>query len=129
MITPETYIDYCKSNYINPHCLSEEEFENDLKTLRYIKSIFRRYIGDNDIKIDILINHFIFIYNCFGDSIVDICFYDFEDYYFSLLKTMFVYLEIMPNSVSTDRIIYSESIITDIKFYKKLKQSKHNYTC
>jgi hypothetical protein len=126
-ITEENYIEYCKANYNNIHCLNEEEFENDLKTLRYIKSFFRRYLGKNEVKIEILINHFIYLYNCFGESIVDICFFDFEDYYYPLLKTMFVYLEIMPNNISTDKFIYSEDITVDLEFYKKLRQSKHNY--
>ena len=127
IITEENYIEYCKSNYNNIHCLDEEEFTNDLKTLRYIKSFFRRYLGQNEVKIEILINHFIYIYNCFGDSIVEICFFDFEDYYHPLLKTMFVYLEIMHSDISTDKDIYPEDITLDLEFYKKLKQSKHNY--
>lgn len=127
IITEENYVQFCKDNYINIHCLDEEEFENDLKTLRYIKGLFRRYIGRNEVNIDILINHFIYIHNCFGDSIIEICFFDFEDYYFSLLKTMFIYLGLLPENIIINKIIYFEDITVDNEFLKKLKQSKHNH--
>lgn len=128
-LTEENYIDYCKSKYTNIHCLNEEEFLDDLKTLRYVKSFFRRYMGNNEVKIEILLNHFIYIHNCFGDSMVEIMFFDFEDYYYPLLKTTFTYLNMMPNIVylGDTRNIYSDDISTDVIFYKKLKQSKHNY--
>lgn len=131
MITQNNFIDYCKEHYINVHCLNEEEFENDLKTLRYVKSYFRRYIGGNEIKIEILINHFIYIYNCFGKSMLEIMFFDFEDYYFSLLKTMFFYLNLLPEKIflNPELILHSEDIILDQEFLKKLKQSKHNQSC
>lgn len=131
MVTQDNFINFCKQNYNNIHCLNEEEFENDLKTLRYIKSYFRRYIGGNDIKIEILVNHFIYIYNCFGESMLKIMFFDFEDYYFPLLKTMFMYLKLLPDKIilNSEHIVYIEDINIDQEFYKKLKTSKHSYIC
>lgn len=131
MITNDNFIEFCKKNYNNIHCLNEEEFENDLKTLRYVKSYFRRYIGGNDIKVEILINHFIYIHNCFGESMLKIMFFDFEDYYYPLLKTIFLYLRILPDRIvlNSENIIYTEDINIDLEFHKKLKSGKHNRTC
>jgi len=129
LLTENNYIEYCKSKYTNIHCLNEDEFLDDLKTLRYIKSFFRRYLGNNDVKIEILLNHFIYIHNCFGESMVEILFFDFEDYYHPMLKTTLVYLDMMPEKITfgESRSIYSDDIAFDMNFYKKLNQSKHNY--
>lgn len=127
----ENFIEYCISKYYNPHVLSIEEFENDLKTTRYIKAQFRKYIANDDLKVDILLNHFIYIYNCFGDSIYEICFYDFEDYYFTLLKTVFIFLDIHQNKniKIENKNISFDDILVDYGFLEKLKQSKHYYKC
>ena len=73
-----------------------------------------------------LVNHFIYVYNCFGESMMKIMFFDFEDYYFPLLKTMFVYLRLLPEKIilNSEHIIYTENISIDLEFHKKLKSSK-----
>ncbi len=130
LLTEDNFIEYCKLKYVNIHCLNEEEFQNDLKTLRYIKSFFRRYLGNNEVKIEILINHFIYVYNCFGESMIEIMFFDFEDYYYPMLKTTFIYLEMMPDIIEfgDKRKIYTEDIAFDMNLYKKIKLSKHKYS-
>lgn len=131
LISEANFIEYCKLKYVNLHCLNEEEFLNDLKTLRYIKSFFRRFLGNNEVKIEILLNHFIYLYNCFGDSMVEIMFFDFEDYYHPMLKATFFYLGMMPSVIhfGDSRSIYSDDVAFDVNLYKKLKTSRHNYSC
>lgn len=131
-ITTENYLDFCKSHYVNPHLLVIEEFENDLKTLRYIKSLFRKYIsGSNDINFTTLINHFIYVYNCFGESIIEICFCNFGDYYYELLKSMLTYLGILTsehNSVCINgKVIFFDDIIINLSFINQLRQCKHQF--
>ena len=129
-ISENNYLDFCKKYYRNPHLLDIEEFENDLKTLRYIKSLFRKYIsGNSDIKIEMMINHFIYVHNCFGDNMIDICFYNFEDYYYSILKTMLLYLHILSPETKTliinNKPIHLAEIPFNLDFYNKISQTKH----
>lgn len=120
-------IEYCKEKYNNPHCLDEAEFLNDLRTLKYIKTYFRKYVTGSEINIDILLNHFIFLYNCFGNNIVEITFMDFEDYYYILLNTIYKYLGVMPDFININKIsINSKDLEIDENLLKKLKTSKRN---
>lgn len=132
MISESNYLSFCTEHYKNPHLLDIEEFENDLKTLRYIKSLFRKYIsGNSDIKVEMLINHFIYVHNCFGDKMVDICFYNFEDYYYSILKTMLLYLKFLSPETKiisvNNKYIHLAEIPFNIDFYNKISVTKHRF--
>ena len=128
MITEENFLDFCREKYINPHCLSEEEFTQDLKTLKYIKSYFRRYITGQEIKATLLLNNFIYLHNCFGDSLVEILFSDFEDYYYDLLKTVLYHMNLLPKIVEfNSRKIYINELNYDYNLLKILKTSNHSF--
>ena len=51
--------------YENPHCLTEEEFEDDLKRFRYLKRLFNKYKQTGELKDRLIINHFVVLYNVF----------------------------------------------------------------
>lgn len=119
------FLSYCKDNYKNLHCFDEVEFENDLKTLKYIKVCFRKYITNFDINIQIVLNHFQYLYNCFGDSLIEIMFYDFQDYYYGLLKTFFKYFGFTKDLIIIDnKIIDLKDYQTDNNLYQILLKSK-----
>ena len=43
-ITKDNWLEYAKDSYDSPHKLtSEEEFDDDIKRLKYHKRLFRRY--------------------------------------------------------------------------------------
>ena len=51
--------------YMNPHCTDMLEFHDDLKRIRYIKRLFRKYKDTGDLKERLIINHLIVLYNTF----------------------------------------------------------------
>lgn len=51
--------------YINPHCTDVLEFHDDLKRIRYIKRLFRKYKQTGDLKERLIINHLVVLYNTF----------------------------------------------------------------
>lgn len=126
LITTDNFKEYCKKHYKNPHCLGEKEFLQDLKTLKYIKTSFRKYITKNDLSPTIMLNHFIYFQNCFGsEAIPTIMFFDFCDYYYPLLKTVFYYMGILPEEIHVHKLyIKTSNIQTDINLYKSLINSK-----
>lgn len=93
-----------------------------MRTLKHIKTSFRRYIIKNDIKPQPLLNHFIYFVNCFGDvHAVNIMFCDFEDYYYSMLKTVFHYMQILPDTITVNGLYIKTSLIeTDKNLLKSL---------
>lgn len=124
-ITDNNYEEYSLLYYNNTHCMSIEDYYNDIKTFKYIKSYFRRYFSGNEIKVDVLLNHFIYTYNCFGEHMIEIMFYYFEDFYHPLLKTIFHYFKIMPKEIKVNKkIIYDSDIVLVEDLYEQLKYSK-----
>lgn len=51
--------------YVNPHCTDVLEFHDDLKRIRYIKRLFRKYKETGDLKERLIINHMMILYNTF----------------------------------------------------------------
>lgn len=82
--------EYALTNYINPHCLSLNEFENDLKTIFLIKRIFKRFLLGQEINPIILMNLFVTMRNVFPveNVLEEILIYKIEDYYYGNLKSV-----------------------------------------
>jgi len=51
--------------YNNPNCSDALEFRDDLKRIRYIKRLFRKYKENDELKERLIINHLIVLYNTF----------------------------------------------------------------
>lgn len=64
-LTKENFKIYAASNYDNTMCISEEEFEQDLKQLKTIQRMMSRYINGEESSIKLLVNNIIIFYNCF----------------------------------------------------------------
>lgn len=88
--TEKQFREYALTNYINPHCLSLNEFENDLKTIFLIKRIFKRFLLGQEVNPIILMNLFVTMRNVFPEEIVleEILIYKIEDYYYGSLKSV-----------------------------------------
>lgn len=54
--------------YDNPQCVGIEEFEQDLKRLKYIKKAITRYRTTGELCERLIINHLIVLVNVFGPS-------------------------------------------------------------
>jgi hypothetical protein len=86
--------EYSLNNYVNPHCLSLTEFENDIKTIFLIKRLFKKFLLGNEINPIILMNLFVSLRNVFPDETVfeEILIYKIEDYYYGNLKSVLMSL-------------------------------------
>ena len=88
------------SSYINPQCISIEEFEEDTKIPKYVKRLINRYVTSGDLKTRLILNHIILFYNVFDNmSATRILFYKLEEKHYSVLKTFLVYLNYMPDTI------------------------------
>lgn len=90
-------------NYDNPHCMSFQDFEDDLKTIRYIKRLISKYQSREHLESHhcrLLLNHIITMSNVFGvDATKRILFFKLEKSQYSVLKTCFLYLNYMTDVV------------------------------
>ena len=75
---------------------SVDDFEKDLNIFRYIKRLLRRYKNGSGLKVHLLINHFIILYNIFGDAATPMLFYKLDKDLWPSLKTFIIFLNRFP---------------------------------
>jgi hypothetical protein len=64
-LTEDNFQLFAMKAYINPHCTDMLEFHDDLKRIRYIKRLFRKYKETGELKERLIINHLLVLYNTF----------------------------------------------------------------
>ena len=98
-LTEENFIMYAMKCYASPHCIMSE-FESDIKRIKYLKRLFRRYKITKALKERLILNHIILLNNVFGPlATVRILFFKIEERDYDVLKTFLLYLNIMPEIV------------------------------
>jgi hypothetical protein len=76
------------------------EFEGDIKRIKYLKRLFRRYKVTKFLKERLILNHIILLNNVFGnESTARILFYKIDVRDYDILKTFLSYLNIAPDMV------------------------------
>ncbi len=87
---------YAAKSYDRPHIL-QSEFEGDLKRIKYVKRLLRKYKQNGEFKERLILNHVIILANVFGvEATTNMLFFrvDKEDY--PQLKTILIYLNYLP---------------------------------
>ena len=67
-LNENNYVIFAIKNYENPHAVTKEDFEEDLKRFKWVKIFLKRYKTTGVLKAHLLINHFIILYNVFGEA-------------------------------------------------------------
>ena len=83
-------------NYENPQAVTKEDFDKDLNHFKYIKRLLKKYKNTGELKIPLLINHFIVLYNIFGDAATPMLFFKIEKELWSVMKTFVIFLNKLP---------------------------------
>jgi len=105
-------------NYENPQAVTEEDFYKDLNHFKYIKRLLKRYKKDGELKCNLLINHFIVLYNIFGEAATPMLFYKVEENLWPAIKTFIVFLDRLPPSPRC----YIHDIPVDFECLRQLNQ-------
>ena len=92
----DNFLLFAIKNYENPQAVTKEDFDRDLNHSKYIKRLLKRYKNTGQLKTHLLINHFIVLYNLFGDAATPMLFYKIESELWSLMKTFVVFLNRLP---------------------------------
>ena len=58
-LNEENFLLFAIKNYENPSAVTKEDFDKDLNHFRYIKRLLKRYRSSGELKVHLLINHFI----------------------------------------------------------------------
>jgi len=113
-LNEKNFLLYAMKEYNNPQCTSIDEFNDDLKKIKYIKRLLNQYVSEGVLKERLLLNHIIVFYNVFPPAAATrILFYKIEENFWPMLKPFLFYLKLMPED-KVESIMGKEIITGDI---------------
>ena len=95
-LTSENFLLFAIKHYENPQAVTKEDFEKDLNHFKYIKRLLKRYRNTGELKAHLLLNHFIILYNIYGEGTTAMLFYKIEEEMWTIMKTFVVFLDKLP---------------------------------
>ena len=106
-LNEDNFLLFAIKNYENPQAVTKEDFEKDLNHFKYIKRLLKRYKKSGELKTHLILNHFIILYNIFGEATTPMLFFKIERNLWSSVKSFIIFLNRLPE--------YPKSSIHDIQ--------------
>ena len=116
-LNDETFHIYAIKSYNDSKWLMGE-INEDLKRLKYIKRLIKKYLVTKVLKERLILNHIIVLSNVFGvEPTVRMLFFKLDSSCYPVLKTFLLFLNYMPDIVRkiNGQDIISGTINTDIQ--------------
>ena len=117
-LNEDNFLLFAIKNYENPQAVTKEDFDKDLNHFKYIKRLLKRYKNTGELKIPLLINHFIVLYNIFGEAATPMLFFKIEKELWSTMKTFVLFLNKIPEYPKC----YLHDIPVDLDCLKELQK-------
>lgn len=95
-LNENNYLLFAIKFYNNPQALTKEDFEDDLKRIKYVKRLLKRYNTTGVLKIHLILNHLTVLFNVFDDATVPLLFYNLEKDLWPLIKSFLIFLNRLP---------------------------------
>ena len=96
--------------YDNPQAVTKDDFEDDLKRIKYVKRLLKRYKNTGVLKTHLILNHLTVLFNVFDDAAVPLLFYNLEKELWTYIKSFLVFLNRLPEYPKTEINIIEEDI-------------------
>ena len=96
-LNENNYMLFAIKFYDNPHALTKEEFEDDLKRIKYVKRLLKRYKNTGVLKTHLILNHLTVLFNVFGEAAVPLLFYNLEEDLWPAIKSFLMFLQRIPD--------------------------------
>ncbi len=100
-LNESNYLLFAIKFYNNPQAVTKDDFEDDLKRIKYIKRLLKRYKNTGELKTHLILNHLTVLFNVFDDATVPLLFYNLEDELWPYIKSFFVFLNRIPEYPKT----------------------------
>jgi hypothetical protein len=101
-LNEDNFLLFAIKNYENPQAVTKDDFHKDLNHFKYIKRLLKRYKKTGELKTHLLINHFIVLYNIFGEATTPMLFFKLEREMWSQVKTFILFLNRLPQYPKTN---------------------------
>ncbi len=95
-LNEDNFLLFAIKNYENPQAVTKEDFDKDLNHFKYIKRLLKRYKNSGQLKTHLLLNHFIILYNIFGEATTPMLFFKIEEELWPAMKTFVMFLGKLP---------------------------------
>ena len=124
VLTERNFLLYAAKNYDNPVCHSKEEFNDDIRRIKYVKKLLTKYKATGELKERLILNHIIVLSNIFPvEALCRILFLKMEQD-FHLVKPFLLMINClvtnilnvkMPRNVDTDMIAMDMKIVDALR--------------
>ena len=91
-LNESNYLLFAIKFYDNPQSVTREDFESDLKRIRYVKRLLKRYQNNGELKVHIILNHLIILFNVFNEATVPLLFYNLDEELWPAIKSFLIFL-------------------------------------
>ena len=128
-LNEKNFLLYAMKEYNNPQCTEVEEFNDDLKKIKYIKRLINQYVSEGVLKERLLLNHIIVFYNVFPPAAATrILFFKIEERFWPILKPFLFYLKLMPEDriesimgkeIRTNEILMDQGVIDSLRKFDR----------
>lgn len=100
-LNKDNYLLFAIKFYDNPQSLTREDFEDDLKRIKYIKRLLNKYRNTGILKVHLILNHLTVLFNVFDDAAVPLLFYNLDEDLWPLIKSFITFLNRLPEYPKT----------------------------
>ena len=123
-LNEKNYVHFAMKYYTNIQCTSVDEFNEDLNKIKYVKRLFNRFLETGELRINLIMNHLIVIYNVFEtEAATRMLFFRVEKRFYSILKPFLLFMERLPDEVkgingkniNTKEIPLNESTVKELR--------------
>ena len=104
-LNKDNYLLFAIKFYDNPQSVTKDDFDNDLKRIKYIKRLLNRYKSSNkteDLKVHLIVNHLIILFNVFNEATIPLLFFNLEQSHWSIIKSFLIFLDRIPEYPKTE---------------------------
>ena len=114
-LNESNYLLFAIKFYDNPQAVTRDDFDDDLRRIRYVKRLLKKYRKEGVLRTHLILNHLTILFNVFNEAAVPLLFYNLDEELWPYLKSFLVFLNRFPE--------YPRTQIHDVKIDEKcLKQ-------
>lgn len=107
-LTDSTFLLYAAKHYDDRMASDSDEFYEDLKRFQYLRRLFRRNEEEGELKVRLILNHVIVLFNCFGPAAAHMLFFKLREFH-PQLKPFVTMLNYMPARIEYEDVSILES--------------------
>ena len=85
-LNEDNFLLFAIKNYENPQAVTKDDFDKDLNHFKYIKRLLKRYKNTGVLKSHLLLNHFIVLYNIWGEATTPMLFFKIDEDLWDTMK-------------------------------------------